>query len=350
MTSIANGRENKEISVGLNAVATAVEESVNTPVPVLAFQFSEGLGRIYTQFMDYSNWNPTLNGYAFSYIATLPHNAEPTRSYPLQISLHEFGGRSFPLAHSENNWETIQIFPSDPGLSENTMHTWWYGHAADHNYLTDGMVPDSGTIENFTEQRIMLAVNEIIANPDFSVDTDAIHVAGNSMGASGALSLGLHYPSVFSGIYASQPMTNYATSPLFQDNLSQLWGEQSRNLPNVIAGPYSGELSEFSAGGARAVGIWDWMNHHQQMRSRSDDDFAYLIIDIGKEDFTIDYATQGRPLIQALTDGKIPYAAVLADGVDHEWRGYNAVKVNQFGLSESSTCLLYTSPSPRDRG
>ena len=189
VTSTANGRENKEISVGSNAVATAVEESVSTPVPVLAFQFSEGLGRIYTQFMDYSNWNPTLNGYAFSYIATLPHNAEPTRSYPLQISLHEFGGRSFPLAHSENNWETIQIFPSDPGLSENTMHTWWYGHAADHNYLTDGMVPDSGTIENFTEQRIVRAVNEIIANPDFSVDTDAIHVAGNSMGASGALSL-----------------------------------------------------------------------------------------------------------------------------------------------------------------
>ena len=132
-------------------------------------------------------------------------------------------------------------------------------------------------------------------------------------------------------------MTNYATSPLFQDNLSQLWGQQSRNLPNVIAGPYSGELSEYSAGGANPVGIWDWMNHHQQMRSRSDDDFAYLIIDIGKDDFTIDYATQGRPLIQALTDGKIPFAAVLADGVDHEWRGYNAVNVNQFGLSESNT-------------
>ena len=55
--------------------------------------------------------------------------------------------------------------------------------------------------------------------------------------------------------------------------------------------------------------IWDWMDHQAQMRNRRADDFSYLIIDIGKADFTIDYETQGRPLIQALLAGRIPFAA-----------------------------------------
>lgn len=334
VTTITDGRENKQIIMGENSLAVAVTESVDTPEPVLTFQYSEGTGRIYTHFMDYTNWNPTLNGYAFSYMATLPRDVDPTRAYPLQVYLHEFGGQPFPLAWSENDWEVIQILPLDPGLDQDTMHTWWYGHSADHNYQTNDTVPDSGSIENFTQQRVMRAISEIIAHPDFNVDLELIHASGNSMGASGALSLGLHYPSVFSGIYASQPMTNYSSSPLFQDNLTLLWGEQSDNLPNVIAGPYANSLARYSKDGSSPVAIWDWMNHHQQVRDRRADDFSYLIIDIGKDDFTIDYQTQGLPLIQALTDGRIPFAAALVDGISHSWRGYNAVNVDQFGLSE----------------
>jgi len=345
VTSVANGQENREINQGENTLAVAVAESVSTPQPVLTFQYDDAKGRIYTHFMDYANWNPTLNGYAFSYIATLPYNVDPVRAYPLQVYLHEFGGQPFPLAESENNWEVIQIFPLDPGLDQDTIHTWWYGHSADHNYLTDGPVPDSGSVENFTQQRVLKVIDEVIANPDFNVDTDFIHAAGNSMGASGVLSLGLHYPSVFSGIYASQPMTNFSSSPLFQDNLTQLWGEQSSNLPNVIGGPYSDALSRYSKDGSAAVPIWDWLNHHEQVVSRSADDFAYLIIDIGKADFTIDYQTQGVPFIQALTEGKVPFAAALADGVAHSWRGYNAVNVEQFGLADSGVVPWHYSQS-----
>ena len=334
VTTVTDGRENKQIAIGENSLTAAVTESVDTPEPILTFQYSEGTGRIYTHFMDYTNWNPTLNGYAFSYMATLPRNPDPTRAYPLQVYLHEFGGQPFPQASSENDWDVIQILPLDPGLDQDTVHTWWYGHSADHNYQTDDTVPDGGSIENFTQQRVMRAISEIIAHPDFNVDLELIHASGNSMGASGALSLGMHYPSVFSGIYASQPMTNYSSSPLFQDNLTLLWGEQSDNLPNVIAGPYAAPLAKYSKDGSSPVAIWDWMNHHQQLRDRRADDFSYLIIDIGKDDFTIDYQTQGLPLVQALTDGRIPFAAALVDGISHSWRGYNAVNVDQFGLSE----------------
>ncbi len=336
VTSVGDGGENTTIVADSNTNATAVTESVTDPKPVLVSSFNDGKSRTYTHFMDYADWNPTLNGYAFSYFVTLPENFVATESYPLQVSLHEFGGKAFPIAASEYNWETIQVFPSDPGLDENTMHTWWYGYAADHNYKTDGLIPDSGSIRNFTEARVMRTIKEVIDAPDIPVDTDLIHAVGNSMGASGALSLGLRYPSIFTGIYASQPMTNYVSSPLFQENFMRLWGEQQDNLPNIISGPYSESISKYSAEGTDAVAIWDWMNHHQQIPDRRADDFAYMIIDIGKADTTIDYPTQGAPFIQALTEGKAPFTALLADGIDHRWRAFSAVNVDQFALAESS--------------
>ncbi|MEM7257224.1 MAG: alpha/beta hydrolase-fold protein [Pseudomonadota bacterium] len=333
VTSVGTGGENTTIETGSNTVTTAVSEAVAPIEPILVSSYNDGKSRLYVHYMDYANWNPTLNGYAYNYFVILPFNFDNTREYPLQVSLHEFGGKAFPISETENQWQVIQLFPSDPGLDENTVHTWWYGYAADHNYHTDGVIPDNGAVRNFTEQRVMQAVSEVIAHADFNVNTDLIHATGNSMGASAALSLGLRYPSVFAGIYASQPMTNYATSPLFQDNFMQLWGEQQDNLPNDIQGPYTDDIQRYSAQGSDPVAIWDWMNHHQQVTERSGDDFAQLIIDIGKADTTIDYQTQGIPLIQALTDGKVPFSAYLADGIDHQWRDYNAVNDNQFGLT-----------------
>ena len=140
---------------------------------------------------------------------------------------------------SEYNWQIIQIFPADLGEYQGSTHTWWYGHARDHNYLTDGSKPTQGTIENYTEQRVIQAIADVVANPDFNVDIDLIHAYGHSMGASGSVSLALRYPSVLAGVYASEPMTNYAASPTFQEEFVKLWGSQSANLPVVNNGRYA---------------------------------------------------------------------------------------------------------------
>lgn len=130
------------------------------------------------------------------------------------------------------------------------------------------------------------------------------------MGASGELAFGLRYPDVFSGVYASQPMTNYASSPTFQDEFVQLWGEQSSNLPITNRGPDSNSIGDYDVNGTASTGVWEWMNHLEQMRRRKSDQLAYLMIDHGKDDTLIDWNTQGQPLTRALTDAQADFSII----------------------------------------
>jgi pimeloyl-ACP methyl ester carboxylesterase len=331
-TSIVDGQEDTGIVPGENTLTAPVQETAGTPTPVLTASTNDGRGRIYTQYMDYTNWNPTLNGYAYSYAVALPFNYDPSIAYPLQLNLHAFGDGYRFLPETEHQWEFIQVSPSDPGQAQNTIHTWWYGFSADHNYETEGDIPSTGTIENFTEQRILAAVRDVMNDSELNVNSELVHVVGNSMGASGALALGLRYPDVFSGIYASEPMTNYAISPTFQNNFARVWGEQSSNLPIVNDGPDSGSIRNYDANGNTPASVWEWMNHLEQVKQRSSDQFAFLMIDHGKADTTIDWTTQGQPLVRALTDAKVGFSANAYEGVGHTWLGFGAVVHSMFGL------------------
>lgn len=331
-TSIADGEEDTVMVPGENTLIDPVQEIRGIPRPILTRSINDGKGRIYTQYMDYNKWNPTLNGYAYSYAVALPFNYDPAIAYPLQLNLHAYGDTYEFLAQTGYEWEFIQISPSDPGNAQNTLNSWWYGYSADHNYATDGPIPSTGVIENFTEQRVVAAVREVLDNTEFNVDSDLVHIVGNSMGASGALSLGLRYPDVFAGIYASEPMTNYASSPTFQNDFVQLWGEQTSNLPIVNNGPDSENISRYGIDGDAPTAVWNWMNHLEQVQRRSADRFAYLMVDHGKADTTIDWFTQGQPLAKALSDAKVAFSANAYEGIGHTWLGFGAVISSMFGL------------------
>ena len=332
VTAVSGGAENRVIINGRNATSQPINEFVSTPRPVLALSANEGKGRLYTQYMDYANWNPTHNGYAFNFAVALPADYDPSIAYPLMVHLHAYATPHRFVSESEFGWQVIQLFPSDPGSSTNTVHTWWYGHAAEHNYNTEGFIPRSGAIENFTEQRVISAVNYLIEDAQFTVDRDLVHVYGSSMGGSGALSFGMRYPSLFAGIYANQPMTNYSTNRLFQNDFSRLWGEQSTNLPIVNRGPNSTDIQNYDMNGSQPTQVWNWMNHQEQLRRRRADRFAYLMIDHGKLDTVIDWQTQGQPMPQAFTDARVGFSAVALGERSHEWLAFVPVVKSVFGL------------------
>ncbi len=333
VTVVNGGVENTNIVAGRNATTNAMNESVSTPRPVLTVSNNGGKGRIYTQYMDYTKWNPTFNGYAFNFAVALPQNYNSANAYPLMVELHAYGEQHKFVNQSEYNWSVIQLFPSDPGSANNKINTWWYGHAADHNYLTQGQIPRSGTIENFTEQRVIAAVNFLISDGQFNVNRELIHSFGHSMGASGAVALGMRYPSLFAGIYASQPMTNYGTSPIFQSELVQLWGERSANLSIANNGQNNADIRNYGVGGSQVTGVWNWMNHQEQLVRRRAERFSYLMVDHGKADAVIDWQTQGRPMAKAFTDARVGFSAAAVGNAGHSWLGFNSVVSSMFGLA-----------------
>lgn len=330
VTAVVNGSENKTIVPGVNTAS--IQESVATPQPVLTRSVNGGKGRLYTHYMDYQRWNPTFNGYAFNYFVALPYNYDSSRSYPLQLMLHAFGDSPGMPQQVPFEWQLIQLLPIDPGEAEGAWHTWWYGHARDHNYKRSGAVPTSGAVENFTEQRVMKAIQETLDNSEFTIDENLLHAYGNSMGASGAVSLALRYPSILSGVYASQPMMNYRTSPLFQDNFLRLFGSVSSNLPTVNGGLLAQSIERYGLGGDRQTGVWDWMDHHAQVRRRSGDEFAFIMLDFGKADSVIDWQTQGHPTYAAFTDARLAYTSIANAGIGHTWLGFGSANGNLYPL------------------
>ncbi len=343
ITTLVDGVENPAIVQGRNTAM--VSEFIATPQPVLTLSVNGGKGRLYTHFMDYQQWNPTLNGYAFNYFVALPFNYNPSQSYPLQIELHAYGYYPALPQQVPYQWQVIQLIPLDPGDDRNTYHTWWYGHARDHDYINNGNTPFSGAIENFTEQRVMKAMQETIDNAGLSINTDLIHAYGNSMGASGSVSLALRYANRLSAVYASQPMMDYRNSSRFRFNFERLFGPVENNLPIVNRGLYAGSIQRYGEGGNQPTGVWDWMDHHAQVQRRRGDDFAYLMIDFGKADDIIDWQTQGRPTFAALADARVAFAATAREGVGHEWRAFDSVNQSlypfEFGQWRYPNALSY---------
>ncbi len=330
VTSVTGG--GTEVINSVLSTSTALSESVSSPSDVLTVSVNQGKGRIYTQYMDYANWNPTFNGYAYNYTVALPASYDSSIAYPLMLELHAYYETFKPLSESEFQWPVITVLPHDPGPPVGALHSWWYGYARDHNYDTDGAIPGAGAIANFTEQRVMRTVAEIINSPEFNVDENRIHAYGNSMGASGSFSLALRYGSILSGVYANQPMTNYKSSPTFDSELVQLWGNKSDNLPIVNGGLYSEGIQIYGLNGIQNMGVWDWMDHHKQVVERRGDDFAFLMTFHGKQDQIIDWSTQGKPTVQAFTDAKVGFSAVNSGAAGHTWGGFVAVNVSLFGF------------------
>jgi len=349
VTTVIAGVENRTVTPGRNATSVAVAEAPGATAPILVSVQNGGLGRVYTQFMDYAQWNPTRQGYAYNYAVGLPQGYDPTRAYPIKVELHAYSGRYRPLPEAEYGWPAIHLLPDDPDITlpaaVGSGHTWWYGFAADHDYRT-AAVPTAGRVANFTEYRVMKAIDEVAAL--FRTDPGRTHVFGHSMGASGALSLGVRYGAVLSAVYASEPMTNYRTSPTFVAEWEQLWGPQASNLPIVNIGPHAEIWSRFGFGGSDQTGVWDWQDHQSQLRRTGGAGSAYLMFAHGKEDRTIDWQTQGRPMVRALTEAKVAFSAELVGGADHTWLGFAGAnhEMASQGYTDLGDFILDRGPMP----
>lgn len=84
------------------------------------------------------------------------------------------------------------------------INTWWYGC---NNFIYDTQKVKNGVVINYTERYILYLVKW--AQQYFGTDPAQTNLEGNSMGATGALSIGLHHPEVFTSIFATVPLPAY---------------------------------------------------------------------------------------------------------------------------------------------
>ncbi len=312
VTVITNGVEGTNTFDAGNALTSGVAEVAADPKPVLVRQTPNGLGWTYTQFMDYDEWNPTFEGYAYNYAVAVPSSGYTTNvAWPAYLYLQGWGGRYEENAGSPYDWPAIEIYGDDP------HQTWYYGFSATFDYSQGGN-PTSGPIVNFGEQQLLRAIYDTVRDPYYRVDTNRIYIHGQSMGGSGALSLGMRYPNIFAAIHAGQPMTRYGHATNWLGDYDWKWGTVAANLPIENRGRHAAHLAKYNG-----IGVYDWMDHLAQLTNRIGDEMAYLSFSHGIVDDVIRWADQGQPMPGAFYSGRRAFFA-WDDNVGHSWMGFNA--------------------------
>jgi parallel beta-helix repeat protein len=249
----------------------------------------------------------------------LPPGYDGSVAVPLMVYMQGWGGRYGISDGTPYDWNSIWVEVDDP------RQTWHYGFNADFDYREfdagGSGPPATGTIVNFTEQRILQAIDQV--SRLFSVDENRIHGHGSSMGGSGMLTMGMRYPNVFAAVYAGLPMTNYETADgrggasNWRPDLEPKWGPVAANLPVENRGRHAAHLSAYNG-----TGVWDWMDHQAQAVARRGDDTAYLTYIHRMQDDVIDWETQGQPFPGALFAGNIGFQGAAVPG-DHSWPGFD---------------------------
>ncbi len=323
-----------------------IGEGIDYPLPVEITNYPAVAGggkvHIYLQFMDLWKWNPTFHApharnqyygldssssavtgglqYAYDYAVVEPTCV--TSIAPAVVSLHGWGGNAYaPVTEDPDpyDWCTYKIYPVD------MAETWFFGFARDCDYRTDANPAPGDAVVNYTEQRILRMVFDLIRKPPGpSVDTNRVFVFGSSMGGSGTLALALRYPNVFAAAHASQPMTDYSRSGDgggldWRSDVEWKWGAVAQNLPVVIDGPagWADPLKKYNG-----TGVWTWQNHQSNVVVRIADEMVPLGIGHGTNDYVIEWPTQGQPTYPALNQGRHCWGGQVSDG-GHGWMGFD---------------------------
>jgi len=353
ITTVTSGVENRT-DFGPGNTTGPIAESVADPLPVeLNIDAIDPGGHIFIQYMPLRDWNVTFhapnpgNGfyglddtaptvanaiqYAYDYAVYAPSAADcggalPT-TLPVVVSLHGWDGNSYGPRTADPDpydWCVYRVYPIDQS------ETWWFGFAHDHDYRAGGTPSAGDTIMNYTEQRVLRMVYDLLRDPPGpAADPNRVFIFGGSMGASGTLAFALRYPTVFAAAYAGQPMTNYATSGDgggvdWRPDVESKWGMRGANLPVTIAAPsdWAAALQAYNG-----TGVWTWQNHQAQLVALRGRDATPLGIAHGVEDDVIEWSTQGQPVYPAFNNSRQVWGGAAVAG-GHSWTGFDGSLYN----------------------
>jgi len=325
-------------------------DTVADPRPVHVLDGAGGQSHLMLQFMDLSEWNPTFhaphlrNGwlgfdarapglehalaYAYTYVvaepepSNCPEGVVPDR-LPVILDLHGWNGNDYPADMGPAAWYcAVQVRPVD------SSETWWFGFGAEADYRR-GETPSGGDrIVNYTEQRILRMVHDLLRDPELGsrVDVERVYVYGHSMGGSGALALALRFPTVFAAAYASEPMTDIARSGDgggidWRPDVEWKWGSVADDLPVEIRAPagWADSIERYAG-----MGVYSWQDHAANTLARRADGSVPFGVAHGTRDDVVEWPTQAKPFYPALSASSRTYGAAIRRA-DHTWLGFDGL-------------------------
>jgi len=253
--------------------SAAVSEVVADPLPVDTGPLLGTGTHVMLQYLDLNTWNPTFHApnrlnsyygldpsdpaarhsiqYGFDYVIYDP--VCPSRRDPAPVVLVLQDGP--PVIRSELIGAcAYKIVPMDSG------DTAWFGFAEEQDYRQSTLPERENAIANFTEQRILRMVYDLVRQPvgPVAADPQRLYVVGRGSGAGGALALALRYPNVFAAAYVEEPISDYSamsTERILE--LTRRWGRRGMGLPVVIRAPgnWAAPLQRYAG-----TPIWRWQD------------------------------------------------------------------------------------------
>jgi pimeloyl-ACP methyl ester carboxylesterase len=341
--------EGQEIFSSENSIGP-VEETVADPEPV-EITGSPGIqagpgGHFYLQYTDLRHWNPTFhapnttndfygfdpqrqdlsNELAYTYDYSI---FEPTPELcggtvpdrlPVMIFLHGARGNRYDTPKNYiYPYCAYGVYPIDES------ETWYFGFARQHDYRKNTAVEPGDVIENFTEQRILRMLSDLMRRPPGPpVEPQRVYLFGHSMGGTGALAFAERYPNIFAAIYSGQPVTHFRATPGYDEswpaNLAKKWGAQDLNLPIALFAPngWAAHLQKYNG-----LGVYNWENLRSAFDpgatpDRTGDEMVPFGIDHGTIDDSVLFPTQGQPLYPLLAASPRAWAGAIT-AANHEW-------------------------------
>ncbi len=313
----------------------AVYEAVADPLPVETGPLLGDGTHVMLQYMDLHTWNPTFHApnalndyygldrsdpevsgaiqYAYDYVIYDP--VCPDRRDPVPVVLVLQGGP--PVIRPElASACAYKIIPLDTGS------TGWFGFSQTQDYRQKVALRRGMPVANFTEQRILRMVYDLLRDPAGSVAADPrrVYVVGTGSGASGALALALRYPNVFAAAYLNEPVSDYsALSAAEMRHYFRLWGERGLELPIILRAPagWSAVLQQYAG-----TPVWRWQNLNRGLSLLSMT-AAPLGISATVESERASWGDQITPVFTALNNGHQSWGGWIAapDAEIPQWGG-----------------------------
>ncbi len=292
VTAVIDGQENRSLGPG-NALARPVRETVGPGEPVLQRierpeQFNYVRGPALRYFVRWeSPPRSAVQGKPFDYLVAIP--PQPAKPAPVGIHLHCWGGN---LKGGYGWW-----YQAEQGhllLATNQVpYDWWTGYHELYWQTPPNAAAkqrrrlwEDGVVRPYTQTRLLAFLDWMATR--WEIDRSRTHVAGNSMGGSGAPMLAIRHPERIAWATGWVGVHIPALSPHFRGSYARVYGEPDWGVKFEDGTP-----------------VWDYFNDAWYLRRYPEKEVGLICFSNGKNDGGIGWA-QAVEFLRALQETRRP--------------------------------------------